>query len=433
MSGPTKLVIAAFAVAALLAFVNIAAYFLKEDKLVMEAPPLPAAALDWPVRAQSLPALAKSPQELTNGVDFSVPIGTQVKAVADGEVIYAGDELAAYGKLILIRHQNDWVSAYGYNSELKAARGESVTRGETVALSGLSPSGSYPSLHFELRRGSVAVDPVPFLASGETLGQLAVETQEMAEVVDVASVTDPNTTGPTQTPGPGQEPNVTLGAVIDPLRAEIDAQEQEGFAAVKLETEMWLGRRYEVSLVIGRGPRAEVQVTDLTEALPGPTPVQASLQIAPRAKAVATSPYMDITPTSPEWQLLSPDVAAVWTWNVQPLDSGTASFRIDLFQGIVFDGGENVVPVKHWPKTIKVNVNAMTKLRRLASLWPMQTMEAISTIIAVFGGLYGGARWGRRYLLARSAKRRLALASVTSMSREPDHTAPAPISGDAKT
>ena len=99
-----------------------------------------------------------------DGINIALPEGTPVKAAEGGVVAYAGNELKGYGNLVLIRHPDGWVSAYAHNGDLKVKRGEQVARGQTIAISGQSGNVSSPQLHFELRKGSTPVDPMPHLS-----------------------------------------------------------------------------------------------------------------------------------------------------------------------------------------------------------------------------------------------------------------------------
>ncbi len=87
-----------------------------------------------------------------------------MKAAEGGVVAYAGNELKNYGNLVLIRHDNGFVSAYANNSALEVKRGERVSRGQNIAKSGQTGSVGSPQLHFELRKGSTPVDPTGYLA-----------------------------------------------------------------------------------------------------------------------------------------------------------------------------------------------------------------------------------------------------------------------------
>jgi murein DD-endopeptidase MepM/ murein hydrolase activator NlpD len=114
----------------------------------------------WPVRGRVVQGFGRQPSgSHSDGIAIAVPSGTQVKAAENGVVVYAGNELRGYGNLVLVRHDNDFVTAYAHNSELLVRRGETVRRGQAIARSGQSGSAQQPQLHFEIRRGSTPVDP----------------------------------------------------------------------------------------------------------------------------------------------------------------------------------------------------------------------------------------------------------------------------------
>ncbi len=120
----------------------------------------------WPVRGRIISRFGGRTKSGNNdGINLAVPAGTSVKAVEDGVVAYAGGELKGYGELLLVRHDDDWVSAYAHNSELLVKRGDKVRRGQVVARAGRTGSVDRPQLHFELRKGSRPVDPLKHLAS----------------------------------------------------------------------------------------------------------------------------------------------------------------------------------------------------------------------------------------------------------------------------
>ncbi|MCH9807562.1 MAG: peptidoglycan DD-metalloendopeptidase family protein [Alphaproteobacteria bacterium] len=121
--------------------------------------------LRWPVRGKVIARFGARPDGTHNdGVNFAVPVGTDVHAAEDGVVAYAGSELRSYGNLILVRHDNGWVTAYAHNSKLLVQRGDKVTRGQVVAKSGNSGQVDQPQVHFELRQSSKKpVDPIPYL------------------------------------------------------------------------------------------------------------------------------------------------------------------------------------------------------------------------------------------------------------------------------
>jgi murein DD-endopeptidase MepM/ murein hydrolase activator NlpD len=115
----------------------------------------------WPARGRVIQGFGNGGND---GINIAVPEGTQVKAAESGVVAYAGSELKGYGNLVLIRHPNGFVTAYANNGSLNVKRGESVKRGQVIALSGQSGNVASPQLHFELRKGSKPVDPSTYLA-----------------------------------------------------------------------------------------------------------------------------------------------------------------------------------------------------------------------------------------------------------------------------
>ena len=121
--------------------------------------------LKWPVRGKVIASFGSRPDGTHNdGVNFAVPTGTDVRAADEGVVAYAGSELRSYGNLILLRHDNGWVTAYAHNSRLMVSRGDKVQRGQVIAKSGDSGQVDQPQVHFELRQSSKKpVDPIPYL------------------------------------------------------------------------------------------------------------------------------------------------------------------------------------------------------------------------------------------------------------------------------
>ena len=128
--------------------------------------PLSGANFRWPVKGRILSGFGtKSDGGHNDGIDISVPQGTPVKAAENGVVAYAGNELKGYGNLVLVRHANNWVSAYANNDQVLVKRGDKVARGQIIAKAGTSGSVSQPQVHFELRKGSRPVDPTKYMSS----------------------------------------------------------------------------------------------------------------------------------------------------------------------------------------------------------------------------------------------------------------------------
>ena len=118
----------------------------------------------WPARGRVIQAFGDKNGVKNTGINISLPQGTPIKAAEAGTVAYAGSEVKGFGNLVMIRHPDGWVSVYGNNSEIKVKRGDEIKRGQIIALSGQSGDVSAPQLHFELRKGSVPVDPAEHLS-----------------------------------------------------------------------------------------------------------------------------------------------------------------------------------------------------------------------------------------------------------------------------
>jgi murein DD-endopeptidase MepM/ murein hydrolase activator NlpD len=130
----------------------------------------PAASYDdelhflWPVEGRVISAFGDNPNGGRNdGINILVPRGTPVHAADAGEVSYVGNELKGYGNLILIRHENGFVTAYAHADGVQVKRGDHVERGQVIATVGDTGNVSQPQLHFELRHGTQPVDPTPYL------------------------------------------------------------------------------------------------------------------------------------------------------------------------------------------------------------------------------------------------------------------------------
>ena len=146
---------------------------LANEKTAPEAAESPVKAADatnalpsfrWPARGRVVTTYgAKTNGKQNDGINIAVPEGTPVKAAEDGVVAYSGNELKGYGNLILVRHANGYVTAYAHASELMVKRGDTIKRGQIIAKSGQTGEVGSPQLHFEIRKGSAAVDPLQFL------------------------------------------------------------------------------------------------------------------------------------------------------------------------------------------------------------------------------------------------------------------------------
>lgn len=118
----------------------------------------------WPVNGRVISEFGpRGDGSHNDGIDISVPQGTAIRAADAGVVAYAGNELKGYGNLILVRHDNGWVSAYAHASQMLVKRGDKVRRGQVIAKAGQTGAVEQPMVHFELREGAKPVNPRPLL------------------------------------------------------------------------------------------------------------------------------------------------------------------------------------------------------------------------------------------------------------------------------
>jgi len=122
---------------------------------------VPAPPWLWPTNGRLYLRFGESPKT-ASGIRIAGNVGQTIKAAAAGEIVYAGSGLASYGQLLIIKHNESWLSAYGFNSLLLVREGDTVAAGEDVAEMGQDLSG-IAVLHFEIRRAGQPVDPLLYL------------------------------------------------------------------------------------------------------------------------------------------------------------------------------------------------------------------------------------------------------------------------------
>ena len=129
-----------------------------------EAPPAGGGRFLWPVRGRVISSFGpKSGGMHNDGINISAKPGDTVRAAENGVVAYAGNELRGFGNLLLIRHRDGWITAYAHADEILVGRGDQVKRGQVIARVGASGRVAEPQLHFEIRKGTKAVDPLRYL------------------------------------------------------------------------------------------------------------------------------------------------------------------------------------------------------------------------------------------------------------------------------
>lgn len=118
----------------------------------------------WPVRGRIVSSFGGKSEGLQNdGINIAAPRGAPVVAAENGVVAYAGNELRGFGNLLLVKHSDGWITAYAHNETLLVKRGDKILKGQTIAKVGSTGSVQDPQLHFELRRGKTAIDPIKHL------------------------------------------------------------------------------------------------------------------------------------------------------------------------------------------------------------------------------------------------------------------------------
>lgn len=119
------------------------------------------AAWTWPAAGTMVGRFAPN-GSLNKGIDIAGELGQPVLAASDGMVVYAGSGLRGYGELLIIKHDDVYVSAYGHNRRLLVREGQQVKAGQTIAEMG-STGTDRVKLHFEIRRQGKPVDPLQYL------------------------------------------------------------------------------------------------------------------------------------------------------------------------------------------------------------------------------------------------------------------------------
>lgn len=127
-------------------------------------PPRGGRSFQWPTTGRVIATFGPQDRGLHNdGINIAAAKGTPVRAAENGVVAYAGDEIRGFGNLLLIRHADGFMTAYAHNEVLLVNRGDTIRRGQVIARVGQTGNVSTPQLHFEIRKGTQAVDPEQYL------------------------------------------------------------------------------------------------------------------------------------------------------------------------------------------------------------------------------------------------------------------------------
>ncbi len=115
----------------------------------------------WPVQGKIIKAYSAKGVGL-KGIDIGGNLGTPVKSAESGKVVYSGQGLRGYGQLVIIKHNDTYLSAYGHNSEVLVKEGQSVSKGQVIAKMG-NTDAQQVKLHFEIRKNGQPIDPMLML------------------------------------------------------------------------------------------------------------------------------------------------------------------------------------------------------------------------------------------------------------------------------
>lgn len=136
----------------------------KAARTASPAHPPPAIAWVWPTQGRVVSHFLDG-HAIRKGIDIAGTVGQPVRAAAAGQVVYSGSGLSGYGKLIIVKHDARFLSAYAYNKDLLVREGDPVQSGQVIARMGMAEADK-PMLHFEIRLDGNPVDPLLFLPQG---------------------------------------------------------------------------------------------------------------------------------------------------------------------------------------------------------------------------------------------------------------------------
>jgi murein DD-endopeptidase MepM/ murein hydrolase activator NlpD len=131
----------------------------------IEVPQGSSVMFKWPVNGpvtQQFGA-AKSNGGVEEGIVIKAPRGTAIKASASGDIVYVGAALPEYGQMVIIKHNEGFMSSYAHAQEILVGKGQHVQRGETIAYVGNSGFATHPQLHFTIRSGQRTINPQNYL------------------------------------------------------------------------------------------------------------------------------------------------------------------------------------------------------------------------------------------------------------------------------
>jgi len=136
----------------------------QSDTIVVNTPVVTDTHFAWPMSGRVISDFGSTiGGERNDGINIAAVNGEPIHAAADGVVTYTGNDLKSYGNLVLIRHGDNYVTAYAHADRIVIGRGDHVVKGQVIGYAGNTGDVSSPQLHFEIRRGVTPINPRPLL------------------------------------------------------------------------------------------------------------------------------------------------------------------------------------------------------------------------------------------------------------------------------
>lgn len=121
--------------------------------------PLDNAEFEWPVKGEILSHYGEASGKFKEGISIATSQGTPVKAASNGEVIYVGNDSEGFGQLIIVKHDNDIMTAYAHNNSILVQKGQKVVKGQAIAKVGKTGEAKTSQLYFSIRKGKTTLNP----------------------------------------------------------------------------------------------------------------------------------------------------------------------------------------------------------------------------------------------------------------------------------
>ena len=138
----------------------------KTADIALPATPKRSGKFMWPVQGKVISGFGVNKiGQRNDGINISAAKGTNIKAAENGVIAYVGDELKGFGNLVLIKHDEGWITAYAHADSVSVKKGMMVKKGQIIGKVGSTGNVKTPQLHFEVRKGTKASNPMNYLKS----------------------------------------------------------------------------------------------------------------------------------------------------------------------------------------------------------------------------------------------------------------------------